>query len=257
VDIDSAINISLLATIPEALRKELLAAYSEIIVNYRERRWEPSELNGGKLCEVVYTILRGYIDNSYPIRSMKPTNMLDACRALERASSAEIPRSVRIQIPRMLIALYEIRNNRGVGHTGGDVNPNHMDATCVIEMSKWILSELIRIFHNVSTDKATAVVDILVERTLPLVWAVDGKLRVLDTGLTMLQKTLTLLYHKFQAVPESDLFRWVEHTNATVFRRDVLRRAHKAKLIEYNPVSHTVLISPKGSKLVDSSILNK
>ena len=78
MDIDSTINISLLATIPETLRNELLAAYSEIIVNYRERRWEPSELNGGKLCEAVYSILRGYIDNSYPSRSMKPTNMLDA-----------------------------------------------------------------------------------------------------------------------------------------------------------------------------------
>ena len=61
----------------------------------------------------------------------------------------------------MLIALCEVRNNRGVGHVGGDVDPNHMDAACVLEMSKWVMSELVRVFHDTSTEDATAAVDSL------------------------------------------------------------------------------------------------
>ena len=82
------------------------------------------------MCEVVYTILRGHIDGAFPARAKKPANMVDACRSLETETG--FPRTIRIQIPRMVIALYEIRNNRGVGHVGGDVDPNHMDATAVV-----------------------------------------------------------------------------------------------------------------------------
>lgn len=245
----------LLEQLPETLRDELLKAYEEILRNYRERRWEPSELNGGKLCEVVYSILKGHLSGKFPKKSSKPRNMVDGCRVLENESTS-FPRSVRIQIPRMLLALYEIRNNRGVGHVGGDVDPNHMDATCVVEMSKWMVSELVRIFHNVSTDDATAAVDALVERTLPTVWKVGDNLRVLDTSMSMREKTLVLLYHRRTPVTEADLCRWVEHSNPSVYRRDVLRRAHAAKLLEYLPDPGTVEISPLGIELVERDLLS-
>src|SRR5438034_1154534 len=125
------IKTALLAGVPVGLRTPLIDSHNAITKNFREHRWEPSELNGGKFCEVVYTILKGYIDGSFPAAPAKPGNMVDACRALEQADAARFPRSVRIQIPRMLVALYEIRNNRGVGHVGGDVVPNHMDAVAV------------------------------------------------------------------------------------------------------------------------------
>ena len=35
--------------LPERLREELLGAFKEIVTNFSERRWEPAELNGGKL----------------------------------------------------------------------------------------------------------------------------------------------------------------------------------------------------------------
>ena len=168
---------SLLSVIPETLREELILALNEIERNFKESRWEPSELNGGKLCEVVYSILKGYVDSSYPTSASKPRNMVDACKGLEQYSGT-FPRSVRIQIPRMLTALYEIRNNRGVGHVGGDVDPNHMDAVCVMQMSKWIVAELIRVFHNVSTQEASDAVEALSDRELPLVWQINGISRV-------------------------------------------------------------------------------
>ena len=246
---------NLFQTIPEGLRHELLSAYRQILRNFRERRWEPAELNGGKLCEVVYTILRGYVDGKFPNKPTKPKNMVDACRQLEQAAPNSFPRSPRIQIPRILVALYEIRNNRGVGHVGGDVDPNHMDALCVLEMAKWILSELIRIFHDVSTEKAAAAVESIVERTLPIVWEVAGKRRVLDPQMSMKDKALVLLYHCMTPLSEADLVDWVEHTNGSVFRRDVLRPAHKQKLLEYDSAARTVQISPRGIEYVENSIL--
>jgi hypothetical protein len=241
---------NLLAGIPAGLRSQLLGAYQQIVRNFRDARWEPSELNGGKFSEVVYTILKGYVENNYPASASKPPNMVDACRSLENSSA---PRSIRIQIPRMLISLYEIRNNRGVGHVGGDVDPNHMDAAVVVAMAKWIVAELVRLFHNVDTAAAAQAIDAIVEREIPVVWEVGGKQRILDTTLTMKEKVLLILYRNKDAILDSKLVDWVEHSNPSVFRRDVLRPSHREKLVEYNEATGEVHISPKGVNFVETS----
>lgn len=242
-----------LGQLPLGLRTELLDAFNNIVTNFRENKWEPSELNGGKLCEVVHTILRGYVDGAYPQKSSKPANMVDACKLLEKAPQT-FPRSVRIQLPRMLVTLYEIRNNRGVGHVGGEVDPNHMDAMVVLHISKWIMAELVRIFHSVDTSAATRIVELLTEREIPVIWQVGGKKRVLKSGLSMKSKTLLLLYSE-PMLDEQTLVSWVEHTNAAVYRRDVLIKGHKEKLWEYDRLSKTVTLSPVGTEKVERELL--
>jgi hypothetical protein len=244
---------SVLGAIPHGLRDPLIAAYNEIVRNFRESRWEPSELNGGKLCEVTYTILKGLVDGTYPAAPSKPANMVDACKGLESADK-KFPRSVRIQIPRVLIALYEIRNNRGVGHVGGEVDPNHMDAVVVLSMAKWTIAELIRIYHNTDVTTATQVVDALTEREIPIVWDVGGKRRILNVSLKMREKMLILLYASATPVAEADLVSWLEYSNPRVFRKDVLDKAHADRLIEYNRERLTVQISPLGARYVEQNL---
>lgn len=242
-------------TLPTKLRDELLDAFNEIVKNFRERRWEPSELNGGKLCEVVYSIVNGEIAGKHPTRAKGPRNMKVACEALEQTPKSAAPRSIRVQIPRMLVALYEFRNNRNVGHVGGDVDPNHMDAVCVLQMSKWLMAELVRVLHEVDTDEATKIVDGLVDRETPLIWEVGGKRRVMDTSLSMRDKTFVLLHASNGPVAEGDLVAWIEHSNASVYRRDILRKAHKARLIEYDATAKTAELSPKGIEYVETKLL--
>jgi hypothetical protein len=157
---------TLLSNLPAGLRDELFSCYQEIVRNYVEHRWEPAELNGGKICEVIFTILDGAITGTFAPRALKPPKFVDACRALEMtpANSQRVgDRSLRVLVPRLLPFLYEIRNNRGVGHVGGDVNPNHEDAEAVLAMSSWLMAELVRIFHGVTLPEAQAAVDSLVQ----------------------------------------------------------------------------------------------
>lgn len=246
----------ILGAIPGSLEQELFDKYREIERNFREQRWEPSELNGGKLCEVAYTILQGHVGGSLPLAAAKPPNFLVACNYLEKTPKT-FPRAVRIQIPRMLVALYEIRNNRGVGHVGGDVDPNYMDSVCVLHMAKWIVSELIRVFHGVSVDKATALVEALSEREMSLIWNTGKVKRVLDNKLSMLQKTLALLYASSAPLEETDVLASLEHSNPSVFRRDVLRKAHKNRLLEYDESTRTLKISPLGIQKFEDEVLSK
>lgn len=245
---------SVLSGIPSGLRNPLLQTFNSIVKNFREGRWEPAELNGGKLCEIAYNILKGHVDGKFSPKPKKPANMIDACRDLEKADPNLFSRSVRIHIPRTLIALYEVRNNRGVGHAGGDVNPNHMDSAYVLTAAKWIMAELVRIFHNVDTVSATQVVEALTDRTLPLIWEVGENRRVLNTSLNLKDKALALLYGCPHPVLEADLARWVEHPRLDNFRRDFLVKAHNEKLIEYDKKTRTIHLSPLGTKYVEENV---
>lgn len=234
----------LLGVLPESLRKELIDEFNKLVKNYRESKWEPSEMSGGKMCEIIYSILDGFVSGNFPAHSSKPSNMVDACRTLEQAP-ATFERTVRIQIPRILIALYEVRNNRGAGHVGGDVNPNHMDATFVINTAKWLMSELTRIFHSVDTDEAQKAVELITERETPLIWSVNGKKRVLNATLSKSAQTLLLLHQTSEAKDE-DLFSWVEYSNFSVYKSKVLNPGHKQRLWEYDRVAGIVTLSSLG-----------
>lgn len=244
-----------LGMLPKGLRVPLISAFNEVSRNFREGRWEPSELNGGKLCEVAYTIARGYVDGSYPANPSKPRDMVAACRSLE-SSPNTAPRSIRIQIPRMIIALYEIRNNRNVGHVGGDVDPNHMDASAVLTMSKWLMAEMVRFFHQVDTATASGTVDSLVEREVPLVWHVAGKRRVLDRNLSKKAQALVLIYSHTGPVNAETLRDWMEVPvdQARYFRRDVLRALHRVKMLEYDEATGEVHLSPLGIREVEARL---
>lgn len=247
-----------LSGIPSGLRDPLLKSYEEITTNYVEHRWEPAELNGGKFCEVVHSIISGVLKGSFPAKPSKPKDMVAACRSLETLpANPSLPgdRSLRILIPRMVQPLYEIRNNRGVGHIGGDVDPNFLDATAVYGMSSWILAELIRIFHSISTKEAQETVDILVERKHPLIWEFEDTRRVLNPKMSKSDQAILLLHAKPAWVSERDLVTWVEHSNPNVFREKILRPLHKARLVEYDEKQHRIRISPTGVNYVEQQLI--
>jgi hypothetical protein len=243
-----------LGAIPTGLRQELLDEFAKITRNYREGRWESAELDGGRLCEIIYTILEGYIDGAYPSKASKPSKFKDACERLATADKAKFPESIRIAIPRVLVALYDIRNRRGVGHVGGDVNPNHMDSVLVLAMAKWLVAELVRLFHRADIDTSTAVVEALVDRSLPIVWEVDGIKRVLDASLKLADQTLLLLYSSPRGLTDRQLAEYLEQKRVANYRR-VLEPLHKGRLIEWNKGTGLVKLSPKGISDVEQRLL--
>lgn len=244
--------------LPAELRKELLECYQSIVTNYAEARWEPAELNGGKFCEIVYSIVHGALIGTFPVRSKKPANMVDACRALESLPPSPAlvgNRSLRIQIPRLLPYLYEIRNNRGVGHVGGDVNPNVADSSAVLATTSWLMAELVRIFHGMPLAQAQEVVDTLVSRHHPLVWSVGETKRILNPSLRKSDQVLLLLYSESGWTDVEKLRCWVEYANKSHFKAKVLMLLHKARYIEYSKENGLAKLSPSGSAHVESSLV--
>lgn len=236
-----------LGGIPDGLRRPLINEYNSILQNYMEQRWSPSELSGGRFCEVVFTIVDGMAKGNYSSVPSKPRNMTDACKQLENQTS--LPRGLRILVPRLLPALYEIRNNRGVGHVGGDVNPNYMDSNAVLALCSWVMAELIRVHHSLTTDQAQEVVDILSQQKIPVIWEGRGIKRILNPKMS-LRNQILLLTASCPSDPTTDnLISWTDTKNKAYFNK-IIEQLHKERLIEYDRLNKTVTILPPGTSCV-------
>lgn len=243
-----------LSAIPVGLRLPLIAEYQSIVQNFLEHRWLPSELSGGRFSEIVYTILDGYAKGAYPPGPGKPSNFKVACAQLE--NNPGVPRSFQILIPRLLPALYEIRNNRSVGHVGGDVDPNHMDSAAVLAMCNWVTCELVRVYHNLSTADAQKVVDSLAEMRVPVIWSDGNVKRVLQPKLKLSQQLLLLIATSVPDVSIQELIDWTESKNKKHFMETV-RTLHKNRWIEFTESTARAQILPPGTKEVEKLVSEK
>jgi predicted transcriptional regulator len=240
-----------LSAVPDALRKPLLTEYQRIIQNYLERNWIASELSGGRFAEIVYTILDGHATGSYPPKPSKPADMVAACKKLEKNTHA--PRSFRILIPRLLPVLYEVRNNRDVGHVGGDVNSNFMDASAVVAMVKWTLGELIRVFHSLDTAEAQQITDALAERTIPILWKHNKKVRILNNKLPWREQILLIASDAKSSVTLDELMTSLDSTNKAYLTK-IITKLYDERLLEFDKGAAEVKITPKGSQAAEKLI---
>lgn len=240
-----------LSGLPETLRNELLTEFEHIRTAFHGRKWSPAELSGGRFCEIVYSVLKGHAAGTYPARAAKPPNFLAACQALERETN--LPRSFRILIPRLLPALYEVRNNRGVGHVGGDVDPNFMDSSLVLSVANWVVSELVRELSGVAAEEAQEIVSRLNANKSPAVWVSSRSRRVLNHRLKLNEQLLLLIGSNEEPVSIDDLVAWSESSKSYVKR--VLAAMHESRLVEFSSDGSVELLPP-GITQVDEILNN-
>lgn len=243
--------------LPAGLSDPLISCYQELLDRYRGGDWEGVGLKAGKIVEIVYSIINGEVTGQMPTAPSKPPNMVDACMSIERTPKGSFPRSIRIQIPRALCFIYELRNNRAIGHVSGEIDPNHMDAEMFLRASKWLLAELVRYYGQHDVNDAREVVESVTTKTFHIIWEGGERKRILNASLTAKQKSLVFLYFEPGAVPVAELMGWVEYKNSTDFKRNVLLDLHKKALVDFDKKNGVVRILPPGKNHVEQNELLK
>ncbi|MEI8283228.1 MAG: hypothetical protein WCG75_12545, partial [Armatimonadota bacterium] len=231
-------------------------SYLELKARQSESKHDAAGVSAGKLCETVVRLLQHELKKTVTPFGQQILNFAGECESFSQVPKAIGNESLRIVIPRALNYLYTLRNKRGIGHAGGDVDANAIDGATITRVSDWIVCELIRIFHTMSLEEADALVSSLSSREVPDIWEVGGKKRVLRNDLDFKQKTLLLLYASVDsAVLAEDLYLWSKYSNFAVYRKSVLSQLDVDNLVEYDKESDTVIISPIGIKCVEEEIL--
>lgn len=250
----TTVKSGLIKKLPKELVHKLIEHYSEIKNNFTLLRHENTELNGSKFSEIVFRIIEFVVTGKYTPLGKQIRNFTDRCRQFEQKPSTGIDDTIRIHIPRTLVLITDVRNKRGVGHVSGIHNPNLPDSILVTKCCDWILAELVRVFSKLSLDDAQKLVDQLVEIDSPYIAKIGGKRRVLLPQLTYPQQVLLLLYEEYPScIDDRKLFEWVEHSNFSSFKQNVLKRLHTKRFIEYD--NRECLILPPGRKHVENTVL--
>jgi hypothetical protein len=220
------INSTLARTLPRELVEAVLAAFDEIESNFVHRKWKASELDAGHFVEAVRRVIEHRLFGAYtPIGKSLP-NFND--KLLLQYEQARGDESYRILIPRVLRAIYGIRNKRGVGHLGL-ISPNEMDATLILYNVKWVVAEILRLESGLPPVETQAAIREVVERETPLLWKEGVIVRVTRKRMPARQQVLLLLYDKSPRT-EDELREQCEYAAPSNFRK-ILKRLHADKLI--------------------------
>lgn len=241
---ESQLAAELAHTIDPPLVDALLRAYRSLTENYHLGRWRPGELEAGDFSEVCYRILQWLTSSpaGYDPLGAHVPNLPAKLRNLENLPSTHHV-SLRLHIPRALLLLTDIRNQRGVAHTAGEVSPNVADASLLLVGSGWVLAELLRLSFSCAPEEAQRLVDSLAVRRTPLLQEFEGFLKILNPGLPLATKLMALLYQRgAEGATNGQLSQWLQvaasqqpTVRATLSRLDRNRgwvhRAHGRNLI--------------------------
>ena len=243
---------------PDLLRTRLIERYTSLKHAYVNGQFDACGLRAGRLCEIVLRVLQNELTGTYKPLGAKLDPFDRECLALERLPKASGPEGLRVVMPRALNFLYTLRNKRGFGHEGGEIDANEIDAATAVRIADWCIAELVRALNAVPLEDGQALLDAIASREIPQVWSVGGVKRVLARGLSYREQTLLLLYSDPDtAVLVEDIAKWIEHPRISDYRKDVLQPLHRARLVEYDRDNEVVIVSPTGARFVEDTVLPK
>lgn len=178
------------------LLDRLFESYQLVNEHYYLGKHRPCSFEGGRFAEVALRMLQQIITGKYIPLGDSITKFSNEVLKLGNADSSKFPQSLRIQIPRTLQVIYDIRNKRDVGHVGGDVDSNFTDATLSLVCCNWVMTEFIRIYYTSDITTAQNLVNSLVKIRIPLIQDFNGFLKILKPELKLPEKVLAFLYYR-------------------------------------------------------------
>jgi hypothetical protein len=225
-------------------------SFREIGKHYVLRNWKTAGIDSGHFVEAVRRFLEHVLFGSATPIGKSLSKFNDA--ALKSYESATGDEAYRILIPRLLWAIYALRNKRSIGHLGA-VPPSEIDASLLLHSAKWVVAEIIRLNAKGSVQQTRDLVDAVVQRTTSIIWIESDIVRVLDKSLSARDQTLVIL--GLTGSRSEDFLRdAVGYKHKTNFRK-ILNRLHADRLVEYSREKLT--ISPTGMLLAEALIAKR
>lgn len=232
-----------LTALPAELADALEQQYRNIMEHFLLQEWDDAQVDAGRFAEGVLRVLQWHMKGRYtPLDGKSKPNRKSVVDAARQDVSLES--SLRQQVPQATELIMDFRNNRNVAHLGG-VDPNKLDATCVVQLAGWVMGEIVRLETSMSAAAVQTILDSLAERHVPIIEMVGDRPIVTDTNLSATEKALVLLYNHNGGVPVALLRTWAEYTNTSRWRGKVLGDLLKEKCIHID--DDNVVLLTKGT----------
>src|SRR3989338_11047756 len=197
----------------------LQAEFQKLHQQYFLGRWEPSQLDAGRFAEIVMRILEYKNSGSSYTPIGVQLKRLVIVAAIRKNTTLD--ESLRFHMLGLTELILDFRNKRNVAHPG-TVNVNEMDATFVLQAANWIVAELIRLETQMSPDDAQAEIKKIIERKVPIIEEIGGRLKCLNPKLGAKEKAMVFCYQKYPSeVSLDDLADWMGYSNNSVLGNEL------------------------------------
>ena len=194
---------SLIAQISPPLDKDLatalIAEFVDLECRFALSDWEPATLNGGQFTEIASRIVY-HIDSG----TLNPRKSVNDCLIYvendNNSNGHSFPnRRAALHLCKALRTIYKFRSDRGAIHIDLNYTANELDSTLILSLSRWVMSEILRVFWRGDSSEVARVIREIVRYRVPGLFKIDGRTLVLSTNCTAEEEILLLLYDSGEA----------------------------------------------------------
>lgn len=248
------IKSQLETTFDRHLLDKLFESHYLLTEHYYLGRYRECAFEGGRFAESALRMLQQVLKGTYIPLGTHINDFTRETRALEQLDRNRFKEPLRIQIPRTIQLIFDIRNKRDIGHVGGDVDANFSDATLSLNSCNWVLTEFLRIYYTSDINTAQRLVNNLVKVRIPLIQEFDGYLKILKPELSLPNKILALLYYRgVEGATVDQLKTWLPYgISINNMNVALLRLEHKKAFIHRKET--LCLITDTGRREVEEKI---
>jgi hypothetical protein len=237
-----------------ALAHAVVCSYVEMQQRFFAGDWQPSELDGGRLCEAISRALY-QLDSGTVTHSQLPKELCEKIEDEQNLRPHNLDLKDRHHVSRAIGLVYKFRSDRGSVHISPKYTADFMDSMLMVHAGKWIFAEFLRLAWK--QDKAVIAETIaqIVQLEYSLIHELDGVPLVLESTVSAPEEILLLLNHaEGHKLSKGELSQHAKNNTGTSLTV-AFSRLLKSNEIRSTNTAGEVALTPKGQKRVIEKII--
>ena len=168
-------------------------SYQEMQQRFFAGDWQPTELDGGRLCEAVARCIY-QLDSRTITQSQLPGELCEKIEDVKNQHAHNLSSAERTHICKAISLVYKFRSARGSVHISPIYKADYMDSMLMVHAGKWIFAEFLRLAWKKDKAAIAETIASIVQLEFSLIHELDGTPLVLD-AVSAPHEVLLLLNH--------------------------------------------------------------
>lgn len=161
----------------------------------------------GNFCENLINILRDVVGEEV---EQDVSVHAFVKKSISNGYEEDVSDWVRVTLPRMAQATYELRSKRDTVHTNLEVPVNHADTQTAVRQCTWVLCELLREFgQEDDIDEIATIIEDLSSPIVPHIDSHNGTRLITKADLEPKEEILVHLYYHGSELSADRLTEWI------------------------------------------------
>jgi hypothetical protein len=232
----------------------IVDSYVEMQQRFFAGDWQPSELDGGRLCEAVARATYE-LDSGTVTHSQLPKELCEKIEDEPNLRPHNLDGKARRHLARAIMLVYKFRSDRGPVHISPDYTANEMDSILMLHAGKWIFAEFLRLAWNKDKKVIAETIADIIQLEHPLIHELDGTPLILDHNVSAPEELLLLLNHADCHKLQRDKLIKLAKNNTDASVGVAISRLTKSNEIRTTGAGGELALTPKGQKRVMEKII--